>query len=174
MLIYPLFIVMSTTQRNNCATSKRCWRTSSCLCLRLQWTLAATQSCTFSFSMYEVFPEKWCIWSFTFCQISEGFTDLLLVPHSGCGFWQCGWWVKTRATYLQPGQSPASQLDRRGQPPLFLLPVLYVCKHDCAESPAQVRNHTSLYLAAKMCFSIMPAAPDLIKETVKWKKRRSQ
>lgn len=62
---------------------------------------------------------------------------------SGCGFWQRGRRVKTRATHLQPGQSAASELDRGGQPTLLLLPLLHVCKHDCAESPAQVWDYTS-------------------------------
>lgn len=150
-----IFKVMSTTQRNNCATSKRCWRTSSCLCLRLQSTPAAIQSCTSSFSMYEVSPLYLWISKVISQLISQfsfsSFMDLLLVSHAGCGFWQCGWWVKTRATYLQPGQSTASQLDRGGQPTLLLLPLLYVCKHDCAEPPAQVCNHHLVHLAARNC-----------------------
>lgn len=91
---------------------------------------------------------------------SEGFMDLLSVPYTGRGFRQCGRWVETRATYLQPGQSAASQLDRGGQPALLLLPLLHVCKHDCAESPAQVRHCTSVVLADSICFLLMTSVQD--------------
>ena len=46
---------MSTTQRNNCPTSRKCWRISSCLCLRSQSPPAATQSCTSFFNTYDTF-----------------------------------------------------------------------------------------------------------------------
>lgn len=149
LVVFLSLKVTSTTQRNSCVTFKRCWRISSCLCSRLQSTPAAIRSCTSSFSTYEVLAvEPWIYIIITCSQTSEGFMCLLLVPHTGGGFWQCGWWVKTRATYLQPGQSAACQLDRGGQPALFLLPLLYVCKHDCAESPAQVRDSKWLRLSA--------------------------
>ena len=79
--------------------------------------------------------------------------------HTGGGFRQCGWRVKTRATHLQPGQSAASQLDGGGQPALFLLPLLHVCKHDGAESPAQVRVYTSVQVATIICFLWMQSLP---------------
>lgn len=131
--------VMSTIRRDSCPTSRKCLRISSGLCLRLQSTLAATQSCTSSFSMCGHFTDPLNL-IVTFTSSSENLflTDLHFICPAGCWLWQCGRWKQTRATYLQPGQSTASQLDRGGQPAIFLLPLLYVCKHDSVESPAQV------------------------------------
>lgn len=152
--------VTSTTQRSSCVTLKKCWRMSSCLCSRSQSTPAATQSCTSSFSMCEVFTvESWI----NIFHIEPDFTGFhiscVALCHTGGGFRQCGWRVKTRATHLQPGQSAASQLDGGGQPALFLLPLLHVCKHDSAESPAQVRVYTSVQVATIICFLWMQSLP---------------
>lgn len=64
--------------------------------------------------------------------------SIVSVPLAGCRFRQCGWWVQAGAAYLQPRQPAAGQLDGWGQSALLLLPLLYVCKHDRSESPAQV------------------------------------
>lgn len=48
---------MCTTQRSNWLISRRCWRISSCLCLKSRSTPAVIQSCTSSWTMW-VSPHK--------------------------------------------------------------------------------------------------------------------
>lgn len=68
----PSFKATSTTQRSSCATSRRCWRTSSCLCSRSLLTLAATQTCTSSCSMYVVLYTVQSFTSLFTCRQSSG------------------------------------------------------------------------------------------------------
>lgn len=51
MFVSCLPAVMCTVPRASWLTSKRCWRTSFCHCLRLLCTLPATRSCTSFWSM---------------------------------------------------------------------------------------------------------------------------